>query len=340
MSSPSANQHKRIWIALILILIALAFASLLSGSADISFSDFKNFIIGNPKLSQSAKLILQEFRIPKLLTAVLAGAGLSVAGLQMQSIFRNPLAGPYILGISSGAGLGVALAVLGTGLFGISVNLYGTWTYVIAAWIGAALIMLLVFAVSIRVNDVMTVLILGILFSGAVAALINILQYFGAAENLKSFVVWSMGSVSGLSFEHLYVMGFTVILGFIPAIFSLKIMDILLLGEHYAQSSGQSLVRARLIIFLSTSLLAGTITAFCGPIGFIGIVVPHLARMLFRTSRHAILLPASAIIGANILIAADILSRLPGVDTVLPLNSVTALIGIPIVVYILLKNRI
>ncbi len=334
------NKHFITLVILILSLISVAFLSLLTGTAKINLYDLWLFFTNNNSLFASSKLILSEFRIPKLITAILAGAGLSVAGLQMQTIFRNPLAGPYVLGISAGAGLGVALAVLGAGVLGISVNLYGTWSFAIAACIGAGAIMLMIFLVSIRVKDVMTVLILGILFSGVVGAFISILQYLSNAENLKSFVIWSMGSVSGLTFDHLVVMLIAVLLGFLPVIFSLKTLDVLLLGEHYAVSAGQSLIRARVLIFLSSSLLAGTITAFCGPIGFVGVVVPHIARMLFQSSRHSILLPASAIIGAIILTFADLISHLPELGVILPLNSVTALIGIPIVIYILLKNKI
>ena len=325
---------------LILSLILLSAASLLFGSAKINFTDVFNFLFDLEVSKDTTQTILREFRIPKLFTAIIAGAGLSVAGLQMQTVFRNPLAGPYILGVSAGAGLGVALLVLGFQKFSLSNSLYGSWAFVTAAWVGAASLMAVIFAVSVRIKDVMTVLILGILFSGAVSALINVLQYFGAAENLKSFVVWTMGSVSGLSFSQLYVLTLAAAIGFLMAAFSVNILDVLLLGEQYAQSSGLNLIKARLTIFTSTSVLAGTVTAFCGPIGFVGIIVPHLARMLFQTSRHSVLLPASAIIGALVLLLSDIISQLPGIDTVLPLNSVTALIGIPIVVYILLKNKV
>jgi iron complex transport system permease protein len=334
-------RKKRLYtLCLLVALFLLSSASLLLGSVRINFTEVLNYITGSGDISSTDQTIIREFRIPKLFTAIIAGAGLSVAGLQMQTIFRNPLAGPYILGVSAGAGLGVALLVLGFQEFSVSNTLYGSWAFVTAAWLGAASLMAVIFAVSLRIKDVMTVLILGILFSGAVSALINVLQYFGAAENLKSFVVWTMGSVSGLSFSQLYVLASAAGIGLVIAVFSVNVLDVLLLGEQYAQSSGLNLIKARLAIFTSTSVLAGTVTAFCGPIGFVGIIVPHLARMLFQTSEHSVLLPASALIGALVLLLSDIISQLPGIDTVLPLNSVTALIGIPMVIYILLKNKV
>lgn len=335
------SQSRKIpAVGLILAVLLLSAASLLLGSVNIPASDILKYFTSGEQIASSHQMIIREFRIPKILTAIITGAALSVSGLQMQTIFRNPLAGPYILGVSAGAGLGVAFLILGFRELSFNVSLYGSWVYAGAAWAGAAAVMSIIFAVSVRIKDVMTVLILGILFSGAAGALINILQYFGGAENLKSFVVWSMGSVSGLSYTQLYVLWAAAGIGLLPAVVSVKYLDVLLLGEPYAQSSGLNPIKARLLIFTSTSILAGTATAFCGPVGFIGIIVPHMARMIFQSSRHSILLPASALIGAAVLPAADIIAQLPGSDTVLPLNSVTALIGIPMVIFILLKNKI
>lgn len=336
------SNHKKIYlrIALLLALILLSLADILLGSVSIKLSDITNLIFDPETVPKSVKQIIIDFRLPKLITAIIAGASLSVAGLQMQTVFRNPLAGPYILGISAGGGLGVAVLILGAQHFDSNIGLYGSWAVVTAAWMGSAALMAIIFAVSIRVKDIMTVLILGVLFGGAVSALINILQYFGSAVNLKSFVVWSMGSVSGLSSDQLYILAGASGIGLILSSLAVKSMDLLLHGEEYAQTTGQNLIKARLLIFGGTSILAGTVTAFCGPIGFIGVIVPHIARMVFRSSMHRTLLPAVAMIGAIVLIISDIISGLPGLDTVLPLNSVTSLIGIPVVIYILLKNRI
>lgn len=277
-----------------------------------------------------------------MLTAILSGSALAVAGLQMQTIFRNPLAGPYVLGISSGASLGVAVFILGFSSSlgaGLSYNL-GSWLMIIAGWLGAGMVLLLIFAVSIRVSDVMTILILGVLFGSAISAVISILQFVGNATELKTFVMWTLGSVSGTTKEQLYVLAPVVLTGIIISFISVKQLDVLLLGEEYAKTSGLNVLRTRLMIFTSTSLLAGSITAFCGPIGFIGIVVPHIARSVFKTAMHKVLIPASAIFGAIILLISDIISGLPLYTGTLPINSITALIGIPFVFLIIIKSKI
>ncbi len=327
-------------VALILLLMLISLLSILNGSTDIEFSDLLKFLTGDASLPKSKHIVLSEFRFPKLVTAILAGIGLSLSGLQMQTIFRNPLAGPYVLGISSGAGFGVALAVLGAGMLGFSMNLYGSWTFILSACLGAGLVVFVIFLISLKVKDIMIVLIFGILFSGVIGSAINILQYFSDADNLKSFVIWSMGSVSDLGAKHILAMSLAILTGILPLVLSTKTLDILLLGEHYAMSSGQDLIHARMLIFFSSSVLTGSVTAFCGPIGFVGVVVPHIARVVFQTSRHALLLPASAIIGALVIIVSDLLSHLPGLKIVLPLNSITTLIGIPIIIYILISKRV
>ncbi len=321
---------------LILIFVSLFFLDILLGNIHFTISDFF-FFIKFPELNSSFKTIFFQFRLPKALTAVLVGISLSVSGLQMQTIFRNPLAGPYILGISSGAALGVAILVLGIGALGFS-SFWGNLNVVLAAWIGAALVLLLILAISTKIKNLATILILGILIGSIISALINILQYFSSETMLKAFVIWTLGSLSGVTISQLQLMIPVIVLGFILAFFSSKILDGLLLGEDYAKTLGINLFKARVLVFSSTSILAGTVTAFCGPIGFIGIVVPHLARMYLGISKHNSLILASALIGSILMLLSDILSNLPN-NQILPINSVTSLLGIPIIIWIIFKNK-
>lgn len=290
--------------------------------------------------SWSSRLIT-DFRFPKSLTAIFAGIALSVSGLQMQTLFRNPLAGPYVLGISSGASLGVALVVLGfSPLFSSASHpAWGNWTLAIASWIGSGTVLVLVFAVSMRVRDIMTVLVLGILFAGVTSALVSILQFFSPENLLKSFVIWTMGSLGNVTYSQLGVLIPVVVLGLFLSIISVKALNISLFGEEYSRTVGINPSRTRLLVFGSTSLLAGTVTAFCGPLGFIGIAAPHLGRMLFQTADHRILLPAMLLMGPALMLVGDLLSQLPGLGGVLPINSVTSLLGIPILVWIILRNQ-
>ena len=333
-------QNKSLLLTItIIFLIIFIFLDIIIGSVSIPFSNIINLFIG-AEIKPEYKTIITEFRIPKTITAILAGSALSIAGLQMQTIFRNPLAGPYVLGISSGASLGVAILLLSplplifTGAAGIS------WLTSISAWIGASIVLFLIFAVSIRVKDVMTILIIGVLFGSAVSAFVSILQYFGNQAQLKTFIVWTMGSLSGITNNQLKILIPSILTGIIISLISIRRLNILLLGENYAKSSGLNLLSTRILIFASTGILAGSITAFCGPIGFIGIIVPHIARMLFKTANHKILIPASAIIGATLVLISDIISQLPSYNGTLPINSVTAILGIPIVIFIIIKNKI
>ena len=320
---------------LLLLLLALSLLDIRLGSISISFREMAGHLFGSSTLTDQQLLILTKFRLPRLATALLAGAALPVCGLQMQTLFRNPLAGPYVLGISSGASFGAALVVLGAGATGI----VATWNLAIAAWLGAGTVMLLLLFVSFRIKDVMTILILGIMFSSGLAAIISIMQYFSQASALKSFVIWSMGSLGNVTGSQLQIMSWAILpLLFLTFTYS-KTLNGLLLGEEYALTLGIRIRRTRSIIFAVTSVLAGTITAFCGPIGFIGIAVPHIARFLFNRSDHRILLPATMITGMIVMVFSDMVSQLPGTDRVLPINAVTSLIGIPIVIWLVIINR-
>jgi len=323
----------------VIVLIIFVVADIFIGSVSIPFKYFYSYISGDI-IKPEYKTIITEFRIPKTITALSAGVALSVAGLQMQTIFRNPLAGPYVLGISSGASLGVALLLLSPIPIVLNSSIGMSWFTSISAWLGAGFVLILIFFVSLRVKDVMTILIIGVLFGSAVSAFVSILQYFGDQAQLKTFVVWTMGSLSGVTNEQLIILLPSILIGLIISIFSYRMLNILLLGENYAKSSGLNLTAARILIFTSTGILAGSVTAFCGPIGFIGIIVPHIARMLFKTADHKYLIPGSAIIGAILILISDIVSQLPSHSGTLPINSVTAILGIPIVIYIIIKNRI
>ena len=274
----------------------------------------------------TAKIIL-NIRLIKAVVALLAGAALSVSGLQMQTLFRNPLAGPYVLGISSGASLGVALVVLAG--VGSSIGIAG------AAWLGAAIVLVVIAAVGHRIKDIMVILILGMMFSSGIGAVVQILQYVANDESLKMFVVWTMGSLGDVTLNQLTVLIPSIVTGLLLAVVTIKPLNLLLFGEEYAVTMGLNVRRSRGLLFLSTTLLAGTVTAFCGPIGFIGLAMPHVTRMLFRNSDHRVLVPGTVLSGASVLLLCDLVSKL----FTLPINAITALLGIPIVVWVVLRNK-
>lgn len=282
--------------------------------------------------------ILFDFRLPKAAVALLAGVALSASGLLMQTIFRNPLAGPYVLGVSSGASLGVALFLLGLPMIG-GLGVARDLGVAVSAWVGAAAILLLVMAVSARIKDIMAVLILGMMFGSAASAFVDVLQYFSSDAALKGFVIWSMGSLGGLSHGQLLIMAVCILAGLLLAMGSVKSLNLLLLGEGYARGMGVNIRWVRGVVFLATSLLAGSVTAFCGPIGFVGIAVPHMARLVFRRADHRVLLPASMLVGANMMLVCDLISQLPGSDLILPINTITALFGIPVVVMVVVNSK-
>ncbi|MEG1037462.1 MAG: iron ABC transporter permease [Mucinivorans sp.] len=319
----------KFWLVILLCLV-LFVADVLLGSLDFRWSE----LLVDGSLAQR---IVFDYRLPKALVAVLVGVALPVSGVLMQTVFRNPLAGPYILGVSAGASLGVALFLLGSPLIGI--GLASDLGVALSAWLGASVVLVIVLAVSVRLKDIMAVLILGMMLSSAAAALVDLLQYFSSENALKGFVMWAMGSLTSSSSEQIWIMTVCVILGVGAAVASIKVLDVLLLGENYARTMGVNLTRARLVIFAATSLLAGGVTAFCGPIAFVGIAVPHVARMVFRTASHRRLIAASALIGVAVMLFCDIVAGMPFSDTVLPINTVTALFGIPIVILVVVRSR-
>jgi len=335
------KKNILIFIVLIVSLIGLFITDLFLGSVHIPVKNIIQGLLSGNAGKDGWSLIILNYRLPKATTAILVGAALSVSGLQMQTMFRNPLAGPDILGISSGASLGVAFVILGfSSVLGLETNgIMANWTIVLAAWIGAGAVLMLIFIISLRVNDIMTILILGILFGSVSTAIVSMMQYFSTESLLKSFLVWSMGSLGNVSGSHLAVLLPSVGFGLLLSLFTVKMLNLMLLGENYARSMGLNVNLSRLLIFLSTSIMAGSITAFCGPIGFIGIIVPHICRMIFKTSDQKILLLACMIVGPFIMLLSDLLSQIPGNGIVLPINTVTALLGVPVIIWIIFKNQ-
>lgn len=324
-----------LFMLLSFVALAMFIVDIAVGSVNLSLDAIWGVLTGATTQSAIRSIVI-DIRLVKAIMAILAGAALSLSGLQMQTLFRNPLAGPYILGVSAGASFGVALFLLGAPLFAISsttlVTAVGTAG---AAWIGAAAVLVLIIALSRRIKDIMVILILGMMLSSALGAVVEILQYLSDEAALKSFVVWTMGSLGDITLSQLSFIAPIIIIGIALAVLTIKPLNNLLLGESYAITSGVNISKVRRIVFLSTTLLAGTVTAFCGPIGFVGIAAPHLARMLYRTADHRVLIPASAIIGALMMLTGDIIAKL----LLLPINTITALMGIPVVVYIVTRNR-
>ena len=320
------SRSVLLFTALVALTLFLFLLDLAVGAVAVPLGDVWAALTGGDCPRATAKIIL-NIRLIKAVVALLAGAALSVSGLQMQTLFRNPLAGPYVLGISSGASLGVALVVLAG--VGSSIGIAG------AAWLGAAIVLVVIAAVGHRIKDIMVILILGMMFSSGIGAVVQILQYVANDESLKMFVVWTMGSLGDVTFNQLAVLIPSIIAGLLLAVITIKPLNLLLFGEEYAVTMGLNVRRSRGLLFLSTTLLAGTVTAFCGPIGFIGLAMPHVTRMLFRNRDHRVLVPGTVLSGASVLLLCDLVSKL----FTLPINAITALLGIPIVVWVVLRNK-
>ena len=331
----SGRRTAILFTVLSLLTAALFTADLLIGSVAVALHDIWAALTGG-SCDPAVRDIILKIRLLKAVTALFAGAALAASGLQMQTLFRNPLAGPYVLGISSGAGLGVALFLLGAPLLGVSAHSFVQSLGIAgAAWLGAALVLLIVMAVSRRIKDIMVILILGMMFGSGVSSVVEILQYLSSEAALKSFVIWTMGSLGDVTGGNLALMLPVITAGLALSVAVIKPLNLLLLGENYARTMGLNVQRTRTLLFLSTVLLAGTVTAFCGPVGFIGLAVPHLARMLFASADHRVLMPASMLSGAALLLVCDLISK----SLALPINTVTALMGIPVVIVVVVRNR-
>ena len=309
----------------------LFFLNLLIGESFIYPSDFFNNLFSESQTN----LIIVNFRLPKALTAILAGIALSVSGLLMQTLFRNPIAGPYVLGISSGASLGVSVVIMGAGLTGFA--FVGNLSILVGALVGSIAMMLILLSILRFVKDIMTLLIIGVMFGAFASSLSSILQYFSPSFQVKAFVLWTFGNLSTVNYSQLWIMMLLIAFALALVVYSLKGLNILLLGNDNLSNFGINKKQLQLLILISTAILTGVVTAFCGPIGFVGIVVPHFSRILIKTSNHIKLLPVTALLGASLMLLSDILTQLPQNGIILPINSVTAFIGIPFILWFLLK---
>jgi iron complex transport system permease protein len=334
-------NYTKHFIFLSIILIVLFFANISLGSVSIPLKEIFNTLTGGTPPKESWETIILNFRLPKAITAILVGSGLSICGLLMQTLFRNPLAGPFVLGISSGASLGVAFLILGSSAFGgilLSASIY-SWSLPIAASLGAFLVLSAVILAANKVRNTMSILIIGLMFGSFSSAIISVLAYFSEADQIQQYLFWSFGSLGNLTWNEISIFTFIYFIGIIGAVSVIKPLNSFLLGENYAKSLGINIKKSRNTILLITSLLTGAITAFSGPIAFVGLAVPHIARMIFTTSNHKILIPSTAIIGAITLLICDSIAQLPTSEFTLPINAITSLFGAPIVIWLLIRKK-
>lgn len=329
-------KYKSYFTFLTLLLVLLFVLDILIGAVKIPISEFVAYLHGDD-ISISSSIIISDFRIPKAFTAILCGSSLALSGLLMQTLFRNPLAGPYILGISSGAGLGVALLVMGAGVIGIGV--LSSLSLSLGALLGAILVLLVLFLVSLKVSDIMTLLIFGVMIGSIATAIISLIQFYTNDFQLKSFIIWTMGSLAAVKTSELLVLFSVLSVGSLLCFTQAKGLNALLIGSDFAKNLGISTKSLKIIILLISGSLAGLCTAFCGPIGFVGIVIPHFSRLLFKTNNHFIIIPASLLLGANILLLSDIISNIPSNGLQLPINSITSILGVPFILWIVFSKK-
>lgn len=339
-------RHSLLFTLLVVAMAGMTICDLLIGSSNIPLSDIWAALSGGDTTAEYSAII-NKFRLSEVLVAIITGMALSASGLLMQTLFRNPLAGPYVLGINSGASLGVALFTLALPIL----NGSATWLFDLGltgvAWAGSAAILLAMMLLSRKIGNINVILILGMMLGSAISAIVGILQYMGTDESLKAFVVWTMGSLSNITTDQLYIFVPAIAAGLILSLLVIKPLNMLLMGESNARTMGLRVGTTRTLIFLATTLLAGTVTAYCGPIGFIGLAMPHLARMTFRTADHRILLPASILWGAVAMLLccllSDVIARYSDIivasKVMLPVNTLTALMGVPIIIFVVFRNR-
>jgi iron complex transport system permease protein len=311
------------------------------GSVSISLEGIFAAFTGGDIEKETWRITVLDIRLPKAITAILVGFGLSLSGLLMQTLFRNPLSGPFVLGLSSGASLGVALLIMGASVFGgfFGTLLLSSYSLVIAASLGSFLVLLTVMLVSSRVKDTMSILIIGLMFGSITAAIVSVLTYFSDAEELKQFMMWTLGSLGSLTWEELGILASLVVSGTLLSVLSIKSLNAFLLGENYARSLGIDIKKARYTIIIATSLLAGSCTAFVGPIAFIGLAIPHITRLFFNTTNHKILVPSVCLIGGILMLICDSIAQVPFSDITLPINAITSMIGAPVVIWLLVRKR-
>ncbi|MGW8121651.1 iron chelate uptake ABC transporter family permease subunit [Roseivirga echinicomitans] len=327
-----------------LMLIVLFLLDIGLGSVRIPMSEVVKTLLGQEIENSGWQGIILKIRLPRAITAILAGVALSLGGLQMQTLFRNPLAGPSVLGITAGASLGVAAVMLAAGTvtttFSIrELGVDGSWLIIIASTLGAALVLMLILGISFKIRDNVVMLIVGLMVANITIAVVSIWQFFSNPEQIQEYILWTFGSLGGVTNEQLGALVAIVLTGVVLTFLLSKTLNALLLGEDYAQSMGLNIKWARIAIIATTSILAGAITGFCGPIGFVGIAVPHLSRSFLNTSDHRILVPTCALVGGILMLTCDIISQVPGSQAVLPINAITAIIGSPIVIWIIVKRK-
>jgi iron complex transport system permease protein len=335
------KKQKILFTLLLLAMVFLFLVNISLGSVSIPLKEMVKGIFGQEMQKESWEIILWNFRFPKAITAILVGIGLSMSGLLMQTLFRNPLAGPYVLGLSSGASLGVAFVILGTGMLPTYIASFFLSSYglVVASSLGAFLVLLAVLLVSRKLKDTMAILIVGLMFGSFTSAIVSVLSYFTTAEKLQKFTFWSMGSISNLTWQEISILSLLIFIGIAISFTVIKPLNALLLGEKYAQSIGINYKKTRFSIIVATSILAGSITAFAGPIAFIGLAVPHMAKLLFQTSNHLVLFWSTLLLGAIVMLVCDTIAQVPGNDITLPINAVTSVIGAPIVIWLLVRKK-
>ncbi|MDQ6480264.1 iron ABC transporter permease [Dyadobacter sp. LHD-138] len=340
----SSGSRQLIIIGLVVLAVLFFLLDIMLGSVRIPFDEVARIVFLGESDTTAWLFIVEKIRLPKAITAIIVGCGLSVSGLQMQTLFRNPLAGPSELGITAGAGLGVAAVMLTSGssasIYAIrQLGVSGSWLIVVMASLGAALVLSMVLLIAGRIKDNVILLIVGVMVGTITVSVISIWQYFSQPEQLQEYILWTFGSLGGVVQYHLYVLSGVVAVGLLIAFSSSKALNAMLLGENYARSMGLTVGRTRLIIMASTSLLTGSITAFCGPIGFVGIAIPHITRSLLGTSDHRILIPCTCLVGTVLMLICDIIAQMPGSQTVLPINVVTSLLGAPVVIWVIVSRN-
>lgn len=335
------NRNSILFSGLTALLLASFLLNISFGQVAIPLKEVFRSLLGGEASKETWEYIIVNFRLPKAITAVLVGIGLSISGLLMQTLFRNPLAGPYVLGLSSGSSLGVAFVILGAGVLPsvLSQAILSSYGIILASCLGSLLVLLMIMIVSQKLRDTMSILIVGLMFSSFTSAIVSVFSYFTTAEQLQKYTFWSMGSIGNISWQSIAILAICVFGGLLLSLLSLKPLDALLLGENYAKSMGLNIKRARYIIIFATSLLAGSITAFAGPIAFIGLAVPHLGKLLFRTSNHKILFTGTLFIGSIIMLFCDTISQMPGFEFTLPINAITSIIGAPMVIWLIVSRK-
>lgn len=337
----SKSKHIFLFPSLAFLMLVLLLLDIGLGQVSIPLKEVFKSLSGQEAAKETWQYIIVNFRLPKAITAILVGMGLSISGLLMQTMFRNPLAGPYVLGLSSGSSLGVAFLILGASflpaMFGSLIT--SSYGIIIASWLGSLVVLSAVLIVAQRLRNTMAILIVGMMFGSFTSAFVGVLTYFSTAEQLQKFTFWSLGNLGNLSWTSIIILAVSVLLGLFLSLVSIKSLDAMLLGENYAKSMGLNIKKARLAIIFATSILAGSITAFAGPIAFIGLAVPHITKLVFQTSSHRILFWGTLLFGAIIMLLCDIVSQVPGTDIILPINAITSIIGAPVVIWLLVQKR-